>query len=99
MRVRDPTGGFKCFRRAALEGIDLDAVQLKGYGFQVEVTYRATCAGFRIVEVPIVFRDRRLGRSKMSPRIAGEAIWRLPRLRRRTPSRGAGPAVSVDRSS
>jgi dolichol-phosphate mannosyltransferase len=99
LRVRDPTGGFKCFRRAVLEGIDLDAVQLKGYGFQVEVTYRATCEGFRVVEVPIVFRDRRLGRSKMSPRIAGEAIWLLPRLRRRRSSRVEAPAVSADRSS
>ncbi len=99
LRVRDPTGGFKCFRRAVLEGIDLDAVQLKGYGFQVEVTYRAICLGFRVVEVPIVFRDRQLGRSKMSPRIAGEAIWRLPRLRRRTPSGTESAAVSADRSS
>jgi dolichol-phosphate mannosyltransferase len=99
LRVRDPTGGFKCFRRSVLEGIDLDAVQLKGYGFQVEVTYRAVCAGFRVVEVPIVFRDRRLGRSKMSPRIAGEAIWRLPRLRQRRSSRVEAPAVSADRSS
>jgi dolichol-phosphate mannosyltransferase len=99
LRVRDPTGGFKCFRRAVLEGIDLDAVQLKGYGFQVEVTYRAMCAGFRVVEVPIVFRDRRLGRSKMSPRIAGEAIWLLPRLRRRTSAPGERAAVSADGSS
>jgi dolichol-phosphate mannosyltransferase len=96
--VRDPTGGFKCFRREVLEGIGLGAVQLKGYGFQVEVTYRAVCAGFRVVEVPIVFRDRRLGRSKMSPRIAGEAIWRLPRLRQRG-ARAETPAVSADRRS
>jgi dolichol-phosphate mannosyltransferase len=97
MSVRDPTGGFKCFRREVLEGIGLDAVQLKGYGFQVEVTYRAVCAGFRVVEVPIVFRNRRLGRSKMSPRIAGEAIWLLPRLRQHR-SR-AGAPVSADRPS
>ena len=83
LRVRDPTGGFKCFRREVLEAIDLPSVRSRGYAFQVELTYRALRAGFRVVEVPIVFRDRRLGRSKMSWRIAGEAFVLLPQLRRR----------------
>lgn len=81
--VRDLTGGFKCFRREALEAIDLDTVQTRGYAFQVEVTYRAVRAGFRVVEVPIVFRDRRAGRSKMSSSIVAEAAWRVPLLRLR----------------
>jgi dolichol-phosphate mannosyltransferase len=79
--VADLTGGFKCFRREVLEGIDLDAVQAKGYAFQVELTYRAVQKGFRVVEVPIVFRDRRVGSSKMSRAIVAEAIWRVPLLR------------------
>lgn len=79
--VRDLTGGFKCFRRAVLEGLDLTAVGTDGYGFQIEVTYRAIKAGFRIREVPIVFRDRRVGASKMSWRIAAEAFWKVPLLR------------------
>jgi len=79
--VRDLTGGFKCFRRAVLEGIDLPAVRSHGYAFQVELTYRAVRAGFRVREIPIVFRDRRLGRSKMSWRIAAEAFVLVPRLR------------------
>jgi dolichol-phosphate mannosyltransferase len=79
--VRDLTGGFKCFRRAVLEAIDLPTVRSRGYAFQVELTYRAAQAGFRIVELPIVFRDRRLGRSKMSMRIAGEAALLVPLLR------------------
>jgi dolichol-phosphate mannosyltransferase len=81
--VRDLTGGFKCFRREVLEAIDLPAIRARGYAFQVELTYRAVQAGFTVVEVPIVFRDRQLGRSKMSWRIAGEAVVLLPRLRRR----------------
>jgi dolichol-phosphate mannosyltransferase len=79
--IRDLTGGFKCFRREVLEAIDLESVHSAGYAFQVELTYRALGRGFRVVEVPIVFRDRRLGRSKMSPAIAIEACWMLPRLR------------------
>ncbi len=79
--VADLTGGFKCFRREVLEAIDLDAVQAKGYAFQVELTYRAVQHGFRVVEVPIVFRDRRVGSSKMSRAIVAEAIWRVPLLR------------------
>jgi dolichol-phosphate mannosyltransferase len=81
--VRDLTGGFKCFRREVLEAIDLPSVRSRGYAFQVELTYRAIRAGFTVVEVPITFRDRRVGRSKMSWRIAGEAVVLLPQLRRR----------------
>ena len=80
--VRDLTGGFKCFRREVLEGIDLPTVRSHGYAFQVELTYRAVRAGFRVREIPIVFRDRRLGRSKMSWRIAAEAMLLVPQLRR-----------------
>src|SRR3954471_19424258 len=83
--VHDLTGGFKCFRREVLEAIDLGDVISRGYAFQVEVTYRAIKAGFRVVEVPIVFRERRVGASKMSRSIVAEAVWRVPamRLRRR----------------
>ncbi len=81
--VRDLTGGFKCFNRRVLEGIDLDAVQANGYHFQIELTYRAARAGFTIAEVPIMFRERRSGVSKMTPRIAVEAVWRVPALRLR----------------
>jgi dolichol-phosphate mannosyltransferase len=81
LRVRDLTGGFKCFRREVLEAIDLDAVQAHGYGFQVEMTYRAIQLGFRVAEVPIIFRDRRRGNSKMDSTIVAEAIWRVPLLR------------------
>jgi dolichol-phosphate mannosyltransferase len=79
--VRDLTGGFKCFRREVLEAIHFDSVRSRGYAFQVELTYRAVRAGFRVVEVPIVFRDREHGTSKMSWRIAVEAMWLVPRLR------------------
>jgi dolichol-phosphate mannosyltransferase len=79
--VRDLTGGFKCYRRKVLEAIDLDAVRARGYAFQVEMTYRAIRGGFKVVEVPIVFRDRRVGSSKMDLTIVAEAAWRLPLLR------------------
>jgi dolichol-phosphate mannosyltransferase len=79
--VRDLTGGFKCYRRAVLERIDLDAITAKGYAFQIETTYRALRAGFRVVEVPITFADREVGGSKMSRAIVAEAIWRVPALR------------------
>jgi dolichol-phosphate mannosyltransferase len=79
--VRDLTGGFKCFRREVLEAIDLGAVRSRGYAFQVEMTYRAIQLGFDVVEVPIVFRDRRAGSSKMNRAIVLEAIWRVPLLR------------------
>ena len=85
LEVRDLTGGFKCFRRAVLEAIDLPTVRSQGYAFQVELTYRAVNAGFRVVEVPITFRDRQLGHSKMSWRIAAEAMFLVPQLRKRKP--------------
>ncbi len=79
--VRDLTGGFKCFHREVLEAIDLGSVRARGYAFQVEVTYRAIRSGFKVVEVPIVFRDRRAGSSKMDRAIVAEAVWRVPLLR------------------
>jgi dolichol-phosphate mannosyltransferase len=79
--VRDLTGGFKCFRREVLEAIDLEAISTRGYAFQVEMTYRAIRHGFRVVEVPITFRERRVGTSKMDLSIVAEAVWRLPLLR------------------
>jgi len=79
--VRDLTGGFKCFRREVLETLDLDEITTRGYAFQVELTYRAIRRGFRVAEVPIVFRERRVGNSKMDLSIAAEAVWRLPLLR------------------
>jgi len=79
--IRDLTGGFKCFRRIVLETIELETIQARGYAFQVETTYRAIKAGFRVVEVPIVFKDRADGTSKMSKAIVAEAIWRVPALR------------------
>ena len=81
LRIRDLTGGFKVYRRAVLETIDLDAIDSKGYAFQIEGTYRALKAGFRVVEVPIVFADREVGGSKMSRSIVLEAIWKVPALR------------------
>ena len=83
VEVRDLTGGFKCFRRSVLEALDLDAVHAEGYGFQIELTYRTIKAGFRVTEIPIVFRERRVGQSKMNARIALEAVWKVPALRRR----------------
>jgi dolichol-phosphate mannosyltransferase len=80
--VRDLTGGFKCFRAEVLRQIDLASVRSRGYAFQVELTYRAIVRGFRVVEVPIVFRDRELGTSKMSWRITTEAAVLVPQLRR-----------------
>ena len=79
--IHDLTGGFKCIHRRVLEGIQLETVRAEGYVFQIEVTYRAVLAGFRVVEVPIVFRDRTVGASKMSGRIAAEAMWAVPLLR------------------
>lgn len=81
VRVRDLTGGFKCWREDALNAIDLPTVRSQGYAFQVELTYRALQAGFRVTEVPIVFSERLAGHSKMSRRIMLEAIWMVPRLR------------------
>jgi len=81
--VRDLTGGFKCFRREVLESIDLDAIHADGYGFQIEMTYRAIKAGFSVEEVPILFRERRVGQSKMTAKIAIEAVWKVPALKLR----------------
>ncbi len=81
VRVRDLTGGFKCFRREVLEAIDLDSIASRGYAFQVEMTYRTIQRGFEVVEVPIVFRERRAGQSKMDRSIVAEAAWRVPLLR------------------
>ncbi|MEA2284488.1 MAG: hypothetical protein QOJ21_531 [Solirubrobacteraceae bacterium] len=99
-RIRDLTGGFKCFRAEVLEAIDLPTVRSVGYAFQVELTYRTLCAGFEVVEVPIVFRDRRLGESKMSWRIALEAVWLVPLLRHgaRSVRRAAGEAQAPGRA-
>jgi dolichol-phosphate mannosyltransferase len=81
--VHDLTGGFKCIRREVLEALELDAITSRGYAFQIETTYRALRAGFRVVEVPIAFADRERGGSKMSRRIVLEAIWKVPALRLR----------------
>jgi dolichol-phosphate mannosyltransferase len=81
--VRDLTGGLKCWRRAALEKLDLDGVDAHGYGFQIEMTYRAIKAGLSVTEVPIVFRERREGQSKMTAWITLEAVWKVPALRLR----------------
>ncbi len=90
--VNDLTGGFKCIRREVLEAIELESVRAEGYVFQIEVTYRALLAGFRVREVPIVFADRTAGTSKMSARIALEAIWLVPRLRKTA-------AAAIERAS
>lgn len=79
--VFDATGGFKCFRRKALEAIDLSSIHSNGYAFQIEMTYRMWRRGFRIKEIPIVFHDRTVGESKMSKHIVREAIWMVWRLR------------------
>ena len=79
--VRDLTGGFKCWNRSALEGLDLDGVDSHGYGFQIEMTYRAVKAGLTVAEVPIFFRERSEGKSKMDTWITLEAVWKVPALR------------------
>jgi len=79
--IRDLTGGFKCFRREVLEAIHLDTIEARGYAFQVETTYRAIKAGFRVAEIPIVFKDRADGTSKMTRSIVAEAMWRVPAMR------------------
>jgi dolichol-phosphate mannosyltransferase len=81
--VHDLTGGFKCWRREALEALPLDRIRTKGYAFQIETTYRAIRAGFEFAEVPIVFAERRAGGSKMTRGIVLEAMWRVPELRLR----------------
>jgi dolichol-phosphate mannosyltransferase len=91
--VQDLTGGYKCIRREVLEAIDLDTIRADGYGFQIEVTYRALRAGFKVLEVPIVFADRQAGTSKMSFQIALEAMWLVPRVRGWVPD---GPRRQLD---
>ena len=81
--IRDLTGGFKCFRREVLEAIDLDAIAAKGYGFQIETTYRVLRKGFSVAEIPIIFVDRRVGESKMGGSIVVEAMLQVPLLRYR----------------
>jgi dolichol-phosphate mannosyltransferase len=92
--VRDLTGGFKCFRREVIERLAFSGFQTAGFGFQVEVTYRAVQAGARVREVPILFRDRQVGASKMSSRIVLEALWRVLelRIRRDRPEPALEPA-------
>ena len=93
--VMDPTGGFKCFRRAVLEAVDLDRIHSNGYSFQIEMNHRAWMLGFKVTEVPIVFEERREGESKMNFSIVGEALWRvwliLFRARLRRKPRGVHP--------
>src|SRR3954466_11849367 len=93
LEVRDLPGGFKCFAARVLEAIDLQSLRCSGYAFQVELTYRALCAGFRVEEVPITFHDREHGTSKMSWRIAVEAARVIPRLRR-----DAGPLRDAEKA-
>ncbi|HLF68656.1 MAG TPA: polyprenol monophosphomannose synthase [Gaiellaceae bacterium] len=81
VRVRDLTGGFKCFRRSTLEAIDLGALSARGYAFQIETTYRVLRAGLRVEEIPIRFVDRRVGQSKMTGGVFAEALWKVPALR------------------
>jgi dolichol-phosphate mannosyltransferase len=98
VRIRDLTGGFKCFRRRVLAGIPLDDINGVGFGFQIEMTYRALQAGFVVVETPIVFAERRAGKSKMSLRIFFEAlimVWRL----RRSVAHALLPATACDKTS
>ncbi len=102
--VRDLTGGFRCIHREVLEGVDLATLRSQGYVFNIELGFRALRAGFRVTEVPIVFRDRTVGESKISLPIAFEALWlvpslRFPSLRRAWPVRAvplADPHVNPD---
>ncbi|MGN1225705.1 MAG: polyprenol monophosphomannose synthase [Candidatus Cryptobacteroides sp.] len=80
-KVRDFTAGFMCYSRRVLEGMDLDAVKMKGYGFQIEMKYTALCKGFKVAEVPVIFVNRKAGSSKMSGSIFGEAFWGVIGLR------------------
>ena len=88
MPVRDATGGFKCFRRKVLESIDLDAIHSNGYAFQIEINFLTWRKGFRVLEIPIVFVDRRIGVSKMSKHIVYEAVWMVWRLKLKSLFRG-----------
>jgi len=104
MPISDPTGGFKCFRRGALQSIDLDAVRSNGYSFQIEMTHKLWREGRKIVEVPIIFTDRFQGSSKMSTKIVREALWMVWRLLlqnklRRSPRPKIKPATLVTGAS
>ena len=81
MKVYDTTAGFKCYSRKVLETIDFDRIKMRGYGFQIEMKYNAYKLGFKLVEVPIIFEDRKEGTSKMSSGIFGEAFWGVLKLR------------------
>lgn len=81
VEIRDTTAGFACYRRQVLEAMDLDAVEMKGYGFQIEMKYSAVKLGFKVAEVPVIFVNRKLGTSKMSSGIFGEAFWGVIKLR------------------
>jgi dolichol-phosphate mannosyltransferase len=81
MRVKDATAGFKCYKFKVLNTINLDRIKMKGYGFQIEMKYTAWKLGFNIVEIPIIFIDRKLGSSKMNSGIFGEAAWGVFKLR------------------
>ena len=83
LKIRDMTGGFRCFRRDVLEHVDLDTIETKGYAFQIDLTYRAIRAGYTVAEVPIVFTDRTMGQSKMTRAIFLEAVRKVPLLRLR----------------
>lgn len=104
MPISDPTGGFKCFRRRALEAVDLDRIHSNGYSFQIEMTHKIWRQGLRVAEVPIIFTDRFQGTSKMSRKIVWEALWMVWRLwfqnglrRSPRPRREAGqPQMNAD---
>ena len=81
LSIRDLTGGFKCFSRRVLEAMNLETIESTGYGFQIEMTYRAVRSGFKVAEMPIIFEERREGKSKMSPGIFAEALWMVGKLR------------------
>lgn len=93
--VRDPTSGFKCFRRSALAGIDLQQIHATGFGFQVEMNWYCHRKGLRLTEIPIRFADRRLGQSKMSRQIFFEALWLVWRLRFRGLGRSESPGATA----
>lgn len=98
MPFTDPTGGFKCFRRAVLETVELDKIKSNGYSFQIEMTHHAWMHGFKIVEVPITFEERRSGASKMSGAIVKEALWMVWKLLFRSALRRSPPAAPHIRS-
>ena len=81
MKVRDATAGFKCYRKKVLETIDLEKIRFKGYAFQIEMKFTAWKYGFNIVEIPIIFTDRKLGSSKMSGKIVYEAVWGVIKMK------------------